>query len=70
MSTLLVSGEFVTYAGAIATFLFAMPISVKLVHIVRVQVRKILEAMEGEDDSDDDSEDDEEDTFARMVSLE
>lgn len=56
MSAVLISGEFLSYGGVLATFLFTVPISVKIMHVIRAQVRKILVAMEGDDD-DDESDD-------------
>ena len=52
--------QFASYAGVAATFMFAVPLAVKVMHMVRTQVRKILAAMEGEqdDDASDDSNDD------------
>jgi len=58
MSAVLISSEFISYAGVVATFLFTVPITVKIVHIVRSQVRKILAALEGEESDDDEGDDD------------
>ena len=45
MSAVLISSEFLSYAGILTTFLFTMPISVKIIHIIRAQVSKLLAAM-------------------------
>ena len=42
-----------------ATFLFTVPLGVKIVHSIRTQVRKILAAMDAQDeDENSDSDDD------------
>jgi hypothetical protein len=45
MSAVLISSEFLSYAGILTTFLFTVPISVKIMHIIRAQVQKLLAAM-------------------------
>ena len=51
------------YGSVVAVTLLAVPVSVKVFHVIRTQVRKILAAMEPDKD-DEMSEDDKDDKQA------
>ena len=55
--TAIISSEFLVHGSVVAVTLLAVPVSVKVFHVIRTQVRKILAAMEPDED-DEMSEDD------------
>jgi hypothetical protein len=53
----IISSEFLVYGSVVAVTLLAVPVILKVFHVMRTQVRKILAAMEPDED-DEMSEDD------------